>query len=150
GQRATKRSDLYSLGAVLYVLLTGRPPFVGSTSVDIMQKHRFGQFDLPSRYVAEIPPDLDDIVQKLLEKEPEKRIPDAMVLAKRLDELVAKQNLRFQDQPTTAEDRSPVDAARPRSGAGEATLMRDLVRSELTRSDADSLWRRLLDSTWVL
>ena len=55
GQRAAKRSDLYSLGAVMYAMLTGRPPFTGPTANDILQKHQFAHFDKPSRYVPDIP-----------------------------------------------------------------------------------------------
>ena len=47
GQRITKRSDLYSLGAVMYVMLTGRPPFSGKTTFDVIHKHTYSQFDRP-------------------------------------------------------------------------------------------------------
>ncbi|OYW11734.1 MAG: hypothetical protein B7Z55_18955, partial [Planctomycetales bacterium 12-60-4] len=134
GQRATKRSDLYSLGAVLYVMLTGRPPFVGQSSVDILHKHRFGQFDLPSRYVPEIPVALDEIISQLLEKDPDKRVPDAFVLSRRLQDLLKSQELRSADMPTTADGKRIVAAPTPqREGPGDATLMRDLVRNEVSR-----------------
>ena len=74
GQRATKLSDLYSLGAVMYVQLTGRPPFSGQTAADILQKHQFSQFDRPGHYVPEIPRLLEELVCRLLEKRPENQI----------------------------------------------------------------------------
>src|SRR5262245_21144901 len=85
GKPVTKRSDLYSLGAVLYALLTGRTPFQGKTPVELLHKHQFGQFDRPARLVPETPHDLDEIICQLLEKDPAKRPADAGVLHRQLD-----------------------------------------------------------------
>jgi serine/threonine-protein kinase len=90
GQRATPRSDLYSLGAVLYAMLTGRPPFSGGTTGEILQKHQFGQFDRPARFVPAIPALLDELVCQLLEKDPSKRPPDALVVIRRLEQIRAR------------------------------------------------------------
>jgi serine/threonine protein kinase len=151
GQRATKRSDLYSLGAVLYVMLTGRPPFVGPTAVDIMQKQRFGQFDLPGKYVPEIPTWLDTVVASLLEKEPDRRIADAYVLSKRLQEVVQKVERATSEQSTTVDVEPTGDAAsQTPEGPGEATLMRDLIRVEIAREQAGTPVQQLFNNTWVL
>lgn len=87
GQRATKKSDLYSFGAVMYVMLTGRPPFSGKTSLDVIHKHQFAQFDRPGLIATDIPKQLEEIVCKLLEKDPDKRFPDSYVLSLRLIEV---------------------------------------------------------------
>jgi tetratricopeptide (TPR) repeat protein len=87
GQRATKKSDLYSLGAVMYVMLTGRPPFSGKSSLDVIHKHQFGVFDRPGLIATDMPRQLEEIVCKLLEKDPEKRFPDSYVLSLRLAEV---------------------------------------------------------------
>lgn len=151
GQRATRRSDLYSLGAVMYVMLTGRPPFTGPTSVDIIQKQRFGQFDLPGRYVSEIPSWLDAVVAQLLEKDPERRIPDAYVLSKRLQEVVQKVELSSNEQSTTVdlEPGSPENVPVV-EGPGEATLMRDLMRVEIAREQTGTPVQQFFNNTWVL
>ena len=52
-RRQTQRP--YSLGVVLYTLLTGRPPFVGSSFLDLLHKHRYGQFDRPHEFVPDLP-----------------------------------------------------------------------------------------------
>src|SRR5262249_13842346 len=52
GKPVTRRSDLYSLGVVLYTLVTGTTPFVGE-HIDLLHKHRFGQYERPSRLVPD-------------------------------------------------------------------------------------------------
>src|SRR5262245_21503497 len=75
GKPASKRSDLYSFGVVLYTLLTGRTPFEGVSFVDLLHKHRYGQFDRPQKLVPELPYEIDDVVCELLEKDPARRPP---------------------------------------------------------------------------
>ncbi|MBL8849975.1 MAG: serine/threonine protein kinase [Planctomycetaceae bacterium] len=159
GQRATKRSDIYSLGAVLYVMLTGRPPFVGETAMAIAQKHRFNQFDSPRRLVPEVPHWLDEVVCQCLEKKPEDRVPDAYVLSLRLAEVPKKvdyskgsETFEFAD-PTSGEGEdtqsSTVDRpAMPAEIGG--TLMRDLMRAHVDTAAARGRMHNLLDNTWVL
>jgi Protein kinase domain len=153
GRRADRRSDLYSLGAVLYTMIVGQPPFLGSNSAEIMQKHRFGRFDSARSYVPAIPSWLDDVINQLLEKDPEKRIPDAYVLSKRLQEVVKKVELKNSERPSAvpladAVTLSAEGAARPRA-MGE-TMVRELVQAATSRTTADTSVERLFDKTWVL
>ncbi len=161
GKRATKKSDLYSLGAVLYVMLTGRPPFSGRTTLDIIQKHRYGQFDPPSKFVPDIPRWLEDVVNQLLEKEPDKRFPNAYVVSLRLQEIPKKVDLAMEDVTdghaqfdSTAPTIAETDQALANSGeirAGSATLMRDLMHLEMEREKtAHSPIERFFNNTWVL
>jgi serine/threonine protein kinase len=75
GQRATRQSDLYSLGAVMYAMVTGRTPFTGNSTVEVMHKHRYGLFDRPRAVLPDLPREVDDTICKLLEKNPDKRYP---------------------------------------------------------------------------
>jgi len=90
GRKAHPSSDLYSLGAVMYCMLTGRPPFVGRSTVQIIQQQRYGQFDPPRSIVPEIPRWLDEVVCRLMSKQPKDRYPDAYVLGLRLQEIPRK------------------------------------------------------------
>lgn len=155
GQRASKRSDLYSLGAVMYVMLTGRPPFTGNTTLEIMHKQRFGRFDRPKLYVPDIPSWLDDLIAQLLEKEPDKRLPDAYVLSRRLQEILVKVELSTQDdRQTIVQSHVTIHDTTPAVLLGEpavgATLMRDLVRGEIERQQSPSGVHGALNNTWVL
>lgn len=153
GKRANKQSDIYSLGAVLYVMLTGRPPFTGKTTLDICQKHRFAQFDSPKRIVPEIPHWLDEIVCKCLEKKPEDRYPDAYVLSLRLKEVPAKvdlsQSVDAKDDRSRQTDATVVAGAQKEREVG-ATLFRDLFRTQMEAEQEPEGISKYLDNGWVL
>lgn len=70
GQVATTQSDLYALGLILYEMSAGRPPFSGENLVAILAQHLHSPVTPPSNYNPAIPPALDALILKLLEKEP--------------------------------------------------------------------------------
>ncbi len=151
GKPVTKRSDLYSLGVVLYTLLTGRTPFQGAP-LDLLHKHRFAQFDRPARLVPEIPHEMDAIVCELLEKDPGKRPADSMVLFRRLDSF--KRKLAYQATHGDVKTEQYVldqSATRPRGNAeGPATLMSRLMRQELERERTGGPVRQFFNRPPVL
>src|ERR687891_1482336 len=73
GGDVDQRSDLYSIGVVLYEMLTGHVPFTGDTPVEIAMKHLSDTPRPPSARRTEIPPDLDMVVLRALAKNPDDR-----------------------------------------------------------------------------
>jgi serine/threonine-protein kinase len=75
------RSDVYSLGATLYEMLTLRTPFQGSGPAEVLRHLLTAEPDRPRRWNAEVPRDLETICLKCLEKDPAKRYASAEALA---------------------------------------------------------------------
>jgi serine/threonine-protein kinase len=81
------RADIYSLGVVLYEMLTGVPPYVGETDMATALAHLNDRVPRPGARVKGIPSGLDRLVVDLLAKNPDRRVPSASVLRQRLDAL---------------------------------------------------------------
>jgi serine/threonine protein kinase len=73
GRSADTRSDLYSVAAVLFEMLTGNPPFEGDTAVDIVVKHMHDPVPSVCRLRPELPREMDLFIQKAMEKSPADR-----------------------------------------------------------------------------
>ena len=78
---AGRRSDVYSMGAVLYTLLTGRPPLQGPSPMETLELVRTKEPVAPSQLQPKVPRDLETICLKCLRKEPERRYETAEHLA---------------------------------------------------------------------
>jgi serine/threonine protein kinase len=84
GKAVNSRSDLYSLGCVLYALMAGRPPFGGKSVPEVLYAVRYNPVPSLSEKVPNCPPELAHLIEELLNKEPLNRPPTALVVGNRL------------------------------------------------------------------
>lgn len=90
------RSDIYALGCTLYAFLTGRPPFMGQTIVDVIQAKEIGSFPPARQTNAEVPERLDLIIAKMTSKLPKYRYQTCAEVVKDLEQLeLASTTLSF-------------------------------------------------------
>lgn len=90
GKPLTRRSDLYSLGGVLYTLVTGRPPFAAASVVELMHKQCYTLPERPANLVPDLPPELDEFICVLLDKNPSRRPGNAAAVIDELERIRGK------------------------------------------------------------
>lgn len=117
GERVDARSDVYSLGCVLYEVLTGEPPFVGDSPVAVAYQHVREDPVAPSHRHAGISPELDAVVLKALAKNPDNRYQSA---AEMRADLVRVHSGEKPEAPKvlTPADRTLMMSSRPGARAG--------------------------------
>ena len=99
GEASGPRSDLYSLGALLYEMLSGQPPFPGDDAVSIISQHLHADPVTPSRHNPEVPEALDRVVLALLAKRPEERPANAAEARERMLAALEEKPAEVADQP---------------------------------------------------
>lgn len=91
GEDVDARADLFSLGAVMYECLSGRPPFDGATPLAVLRRVADEAHPRLSRLNPDVPDWLEDVIDELLEKDPAKRLPSAEKLAEILNTHLSNQ-----------------------------------------------------------
>src|SRR3989338_4105095 len=90
GEKLDHRTDIFSLGVVLYELLTGQRLFKGKNNQETLKKVRRAKVPPPSAFREHLPPELDEITLKALQKERTKRYPEAGELQRNLTKALIK------------------------------------------------------------
>ncbi len=134
GREADERSDLFSLGVVLYEMATGRLPYAGANATELLMQILHAQPEAMARFNYETPPELERIVRKCLEKDRERRYQSARDLQ------VDLQNLERSFIPAGGAEKSGATRARAAQIGvvivDDEELARGLVR-EMLKSHAD-------------
>jgi tRNA A-37 threonylcarbamoyl transferase component Bud32 len=126
-------ADIYGLGGILYFLLTGQPPFTGDHMGEVLYQLMTSAPVPPRRLNPAVPPELEAVCLKCLEKEPGRRFPSAAAVAQAVRAAAPSCSVSDTgrlDDPTTRPGRTPATPARARrslrwaafAGAGLAVL----------------------------
>ena len=103
GKGYDEAGDLFSMGAVLYTCIVGRPPFDGKTVKEVIRRTLFGVVERPGKLVPEVPPELDELIMALLSREQSSRPADATRVAEQLEELGRRLGFQWRTEQPVAE-----------------------------------------------
>ncbi len=99
GDSINQRSEVYSVGATLYSVLTGKPPFTGQSREEILDKVRRGDFQPPQALDARVPPELNAICMKAMALERGDRYADTGELATDIEHWLADESVPCYREP---------------------------------------------------
>jgi eukaryotic-like serine/threonine-protein kinase len=135
GEKVTTAADIYSLGAVLYELISGRPPFEYESLPELVLKQREGRVASLSDSVPEVPRHLDEIVLRCLAPEPSARPASATALARELAQDAGAEEPTVVARPPMTRGRSRLRAWPAAVAVGAVLLIGGVV---LATQDDDS------------
>ena len=110
GGKIDYRSDIYSLGVVMYEMLTGQTPYDGETPVAVAIKHINAQAELPRTLNAQIPVGLEQITMHAMAADLEKRYENATEMLADLDEFRRNPNINFLEEVASVQQAAVVSA----------------------------------------
>ncbi|MBI3736071.1 SEL1-like repeat protein, partial [Candidatus Sumerlaeota bacterium] len=116
GKQLDGRTDIYSLGIVLFQMLAGTLPFKGETPVTVIQKILFEPAPSVLEFNPNVPPSVVRLLDRCLSKEVEDRYPSSLELSADLDAAISGREPSVgaeEEQPTTVSDKPPKAVSRP-------------------------------------
>jgi serine/threonine protein kinase len=114
GRAVDHRTDIYAMGVILYQIWTGKAPFAGETFAELLTKQLTTTAERPST-LAPVPPELDELIMRCLEKDPARRPQSARELGERLAKILADR-----PAPTALLDPRPAQASATTTLRGSA------------------------------
>lgn len=134
GSFVDNRTDLYSLGVVMYEMITGRLPFEGDTPVSIALQHINSIALPPSIFAENVPPQLEEITMKAMNPSLSKRYTSAAQILKDLEEFQNEQqfklNIPREEGIVVQEEPQDLDATRKLNNTGEVAALMENERRE--------------------
>lgn len=128
GKGGDARTDIYSLGVVIYEILTGRPPYISDTPLDIIHQHVARAIPSITKARSDLPPAMDGVMDRALAKEPEHRFQTALEFSEAFMRAIRS----AQPDPQPSAMSSGVDSPTP-----QTPITMQFIPSETTRVFSD-------------